>query len=89
MNSYCVLTSSDGKSNINPRRSLNEAVSKYTAHILNIIDRKYNWKAGDGSIFVDFRNFLEVFDEFSPFIGRMPGLLMQALEHGTMQPAGR
>jgi hypothetical protein len=57
---------SDGKTNINPRLSFNEAVSKYAPHVLNIIDSKDNWKARYGDIFVDFRSFLEVFDEFFP-----------------------
>jgi hypothetical protein len=56
----------DGKSNINPRLSFNEAVSKYAPHVLNIIDSKDNWRARYGDIFVDFHNSLEVFDEFFP-----------------------
>jgi hypothetical protein len=56
----------DGKPNINPWPALNEAVSKYTASVLNIVENKNNWKAADGVIFADFRNFLTVFDEFFP-----------------------
>jgi hypothetical protein len=55
----------DGKTDINPRLSLEEAVSKYTTPILNVMENKDNWEARGGAIFVDFKN-LTLFDEFFP-----------------------
>jgi hypothetical protein len=57
----------DGKTDINPRLSLEEAVSKYTTPFLNVIENKDNWKTKGGAIFVDFKNFITLFDEFFPF----------------------
>jgi hypothetical protein len=56
----------DGKRNINPKLALDEAVSKYTPCVLNVIENKDNWKSRWGGIFVDFHNPLTVFDEFFP-----------------------
>jgi hypothetical protein len=56
----------DCKTDINPRLTFNEAVIKYTAYVLDTIDNKNNWKSRGETIFVDFRNFLTVFDEFFP-----------------------
>jgi hypothetical protein len=51
---------------INPETTLNEAISKYTAPVLNVLENKDNWKVRNGDIFVDFRDFLTVFNEFFP-----------------------
>jgi hypothetical protein len=56
----------DGKTNISPRLSIEEAIHKYTPHILNVIENKSNWKKRSETIFVDFHDFLTVFDEFFP-----------------------
>jgi hypothetical protein len=58
---------SDHKTNINPRLSLEEAISKYTVPVLNVMENKDNWKTRGGAIFVDFKNYVTLFDEFFPF----------------------
>jgi hypothetical protein len=57
---------SDHKTNINPRLSLEEAISKYTTPFLNVMENMDNWKTRGGIIFVDFKNFITLFDEFFP-----------------------
>jgi hypothetical protein len=56
----------DGKKNINPRLTFDEAINKYTAPVLNVMENKANWKNRGGSLFVDFHSFLTVFKEFFP-----------------------
>jgi hypothetical protein len=56
----------DGKTNINPRLSFEEAVSKYTDPFLNVMENKDNWKTRGDTIFVDLKNFITLFDEFFP-----------------------
>jgi hypothetical protein len=56
----------DGKTDINPRLSLEDAVSKYTAPVLNVMENKDNWKTRGGAIFVDFKDFIKIFDEYFP-----------------------
>jgi hypothetical protein len=51
---------------INPEITLNEAINKYTSPVLNVLENKANWKTRGGDLFVDFRDFLTVFDEFFP-----------------------
>jgi hypothetical protein len=60
------LYNTDGKTDINPRLSLEEAVSKYTTPVLNVMENKDNWKTKGGAMFVDFKNFITLFDEFFP-----------------------
>jgi hypothetical protein len=56
----------DGKIDINPRLTLNEAVIKYTPYVLCTINNKDNWKRRYENIFVNFHDFLTAFDEFFP-----------------------
>jgi len=53
---------------INPKISLDEAVSKYAENVLTVIENKENWKedrVNDG-IFIAFYGFAETFKEFFP-----------------------
>jgi hypothetical protein len=56
----------DGKTNINPKLSLDEAVQKYTPGIIEFIENKANWKHRGISIFLDFPKPEVVFEEFFP-----------------------
>jgi hypothetical protein len=59
--------SGTGKTNINPKRTLNEAINKYSDRVLNIIENKDNWQIRNGNIFVDSPDYLHtIFDEFLP-----------------------
>jgi hypothetical protein len=49
---------------INPKITLNEAISKYTDPLLKIFENKDNWKTRFDTIFVDFHGFIDAFDEF-------------------------
>jgi hypothetical protein len=56
----------EGKTNINPKISLDEAISKYTPFVLNVMENKDNWVNRCESIFIDFHDFLTVFGEYFP-----------------------
>jgi hypothetical protein len=57
---------SDYKIDINPKLTFKEAVDKYTDPFLNVMENKNNWKNRGESIFIDFHDFLTVFNEFFP-----------------------
>jgi hypothetical protein len=56
----------DGKTNINPGLTFDEAVSKYTAYVLNVMENKNNWKIRNNNMYIDFHNYLIIFEEFFP-----------------------
>jgi hypothetical protein len=64
----------DGKTNINPRLSLDEAVHKYTITVSDVMENKDNWGKRLDDIFVDFHNFLTIFDEFFPIYWAREGI---------------
>jgi hypothetical protein len=71
-----------GKTATIPTLSLNEAVSKYTHHVLNVIENRDNWKTEDSSIFVDFHDFFTIFNEFFPIFRSDRGI--PYLDIGTL-----
>jgi hypothetical protein len=64
----------DGKTNINPKLSLDEAVYKYTITVSDVMENKDNWGKRRDDIFVDFHNFLTIFDEFFPIYWAEKGI---------------
>jgi len=58
---------SDGKTNINPTISFEEAIAKYTSQVKAVISDKNNWKNKWNGICIEFHNFKEAFEEFFPF----------------------
>ena len=56
----------DVKTNINPTILLDEAINKYTSQINTVVDDEKNWRKDWNGLFVEFRNFSEVFKEFFP-----------------------
>jgi hypothetical protein len=70
LNSY----NSGREKSITPTFSFDEAVNKYTSPVLNVMENKDNWKIRGGVIFVDFKNFITLFDEFFPIYTTADGI---------------
>jgi hypothetical protein len=64
----------DGKTDINPKLNLDEAVYKYTITVSDVMEKKDNWGKRRDAIFVDFHDFLTTFDEFFPIYWAKEGI---------------